>query len=107
MTVGIKSGKIFQNTKAFANSAGKLLSKVGAVGTVLSVGVIVYELENKTWDAYTVVNGTLLVGAGVATAFGAPVVLTGIAIYGVGDYFFDFSDKIEKAVGRTSPIWRD
>jgi len=90
LTVGIKSGKIFQSTKAFANSAGKLLSKAGAVGTVLSVGVIVFELENKTWDARTVVNGTLLVRAGVATAFGAPVLLTGIALYGVGRLFFRF-----------------
>lgn len=44
--------------------------------------------------------------AAAATFFTAPVVLTGIAIYGVGDYFFDIGDAIDRNVGRKSGIWK-
>lgn len=41
----------------------------------------------------------------VATFFAAPVVLTGIGIYGVADYVFDISGGIDSAVGRNSGLW--
>jgi hypothetical protein len=103
---GIKSGRIFQGVKSFTNSTGKLVSKLGPVGTVLGGGVITYEVLSGTWDTHTAVNTGLMIGAGVATFFAAPAVLTGIAIYGVGDYFFDFGGTIDKTVGRNSEVWR-
>jgi RHS repeat-associated protein len=102
----IKSGQIYQGAKGFFNVTGKLASKLGPIGNALTIGVISYEVGSNTWDAHTVVNGTLLVGAGVATFFSAPVVLTGIAAYGIGDYFFDFSGSIDASVGRRSGIWK-
>jgi len=102
---GVKSGQIFQGAKGFVNGTGKLVSKLGPVGTVLGVGVISYEVGTNTWDAHTIVNGTLMIGAGVAAVFAAPAVLTGIAIYGVGDYFFDFGDIIDNNIGRNSGVW--
>lgn len=105
--INVKPGKIFQGVKNFSKSGGKLVSKLGPFGTVLSAGVITYEVSTGTWDAHTVVNGALLVGAGVATAFAAPAVLTGIAIYGVADYFFDISGGIDKTIGRNSGLWGD
>jgi RHS repeat-associated protein len=103
---GIKSGKIFQGAKGFTNSTGKLVSKLGPVGTLLGVGVIGYEVGTDTWDAHTIVNGSLMIGAGIATIFAAPAVLTGIALYGVGDYFFDFSGGIDNTIGRNSGVWK-
>jgi hypothetical protein len=103
---GIKSGKIFQSAKGFANSTGKLVSKLSPLGTALGVGVIGYEVGTDTWDAHTIVNGSLMVGAGVATFFAAPAVLTGIAIYGVGDYFLDFGGVIDNNLGRNSAVWK-
>jgi RHS repeat-associated protein len=102
---GLKSGQLFQGAKSFVNSTGKLVSKLGPVGTVLGGGVITYEVMNGTWDAHTAVNTGLMIGAGVATFFAAPAVLTGIGIYGVGDYFFDFSGIINKNLGKNSGIW--
>jgi len=81
---GVKSGQIFQGAKSFANSTGKVVSKLGPYGTILGAGVQAYEYGTGTWDAHTIVNISLMVGAGVATFFAAPAVLTGIAIYGVG-----------------------
>ncbi len=103
---GIKSGKIFQSVKAFSNGASKIASKVGPVGTFLTMGVIGYELGANTWDAHTVVNIGLLVGAGAAATLSAPAVLTGIAVYGVADYAFDLSGKIDANVGRKSDLWK-
>ena len=103
---GIKSGQIFQGAKGFANSTGKLVSRLGPVGTALGIGVIGYEVGTDTWDAHTIVNGSLMIGAGAATLFAAPAVLTGIAIYGVGDYFFDFGGIIDRNAGRNSGVWR-
>jgi RHS repeat-associated protein len=103
---GVKSGQIFQGAKGFANGAGKWAKSLGPYGTVLGVGVIGYEVGTDSWDAHTIVNGSLMIGAGVATIFAAPAVLTGIAIYGVGDYFFDFGGTIDRNVGRNSGVWR-
>ena len=91
--------------KGFTKATGKLTSKLGPVGNVVAIGVIGYEAGTDTWDAHTVVNGALLVGAGVATFFAAPVVLTGIGIYGVTDYVFDISGGIDSVVGRNSGLW--
>ena len=60
------------------------------MGTFLGADVQAYEYGTGTWDAHTVVNTSLMEGAGAAAVFSAPAVLTGIAIYGVGDCFFDF-----------------
>lgn len=102
---GAKSGQIYQGAKGFVNGTGKLTSKLGPLGNVLTIGVITYEVGTDNWNAHTIVNGTLLVGVGVATFFAAPIVLTGIAAYGIGDYFFDFSGSINAAVGRDSGLW--
>ena len=83
-----------------------MVSKLGPVGTVLGIGVIGYELKYDAWNAHTAVNAGLMIGAGVATFFAAPAVLTGIAIYGVGDYFFDFGGTIDRNVGRYSGVWK-
>ena len=103
---GLKSGQIFQGAKGFANSTGKWASKLGPVGILLGVGVAGYEIGTWTWDAHTAVNITLMGGVAAATFFAAPAVLTGIAIYGVGDYFFDFGGTIDRNVGRYSGVWR-
>jgi hypothetical protein len=103
---GVKSGQIFQGMKGFANSTGKLVSKLGPAGTLLGIGVIGYELKYDKWDAHTAVNTGLMISAGVATFFAAPAVLTGIALYGVGDYFFDFSGGIDSTIGRDSGVWK-
>ena len=47
-----------------------------------------------------------MIGVGVATFFAAPAVLTGIALYGVGDYFFDFGGAIDRNIGRNSGVWK-
>ncbi|MFA0961215.1 hypothetical protein AB9P05_05385 [Roseivirga sp. BDSF3-8] len=71
------------------------------------MGVITYEVGTDTWDAHTIVNGALLVTAGIATVFAAPAVLTGIAVYGIADYVFDVSGMIDANVGRNSGLWGD
>ena len=103
--IPVKSGGIFQGFKSFTNSTSKIASKLGPAGTLLTVGVMAYEWKSDSWDAHTIINGTLIVGAGVATFFAAPAVLTGIAIYGIADYTFDISGKIDSAIGRKSNIW--
>jgi len=47
-----------------------------------------------------------MVAAGAATFFAAPVVLTGIGVYGVADYCFDIGGAIDKGVGRNSGVWK-
>ena len=101
----LKSGKIFQGTKAFAKSAGKVVSKLSVVGNVVGGSISGYELYTDTWDAHTVVNGGLLVATGTAIYFGAPVILTGIAVYGVVDYAFDISEGIDANFGRKSGLY--
>jgi hypothetical protein len=102
---GIKSGKIFQGLKGTTKWAGKVVTRLGPIGITATLGVIGYEVGTDTWDAHTVVNGALLVGAGAATIFAAPAVLTGVAAYGVADYFFDIGGKIDNTVGRKAEIW--
>jgi len=102
---GLKAGKIFQGTQSFVKGASRAVKALGVVGAVIGVGAAGYEEAIDTWDAHTVVNAGLIAGAAAATIFAAPAVLTGIAIYGVADYFFDFGEKIDNAVGRKSEIW--
>lgn len=59
---GLKSGQICQGAKGFANITGKLVSKLGPVGTLLGVSVAGYELSTGTWDAHTAVNIGLMAG---------------------------------------------
>jgi RHS repeat-associated protein len=105
--IGVNSGRIFQGVKAFANSTGRLTGKLGPAGTLLTVGVIGYEVGTGTWDAHTVVNGTLLIATGVATFFAAPAVLAGIVAYGIADYAFDISGAIDANFGRNSGLWKE
>jgi RHS repeat-associated protein len=102
---GIKSGRIFQQAKNLTNGLGKLAGKLGPVATTLTIGLQAYEYGTGTWDAHTIVNSTLLVAGGVATTFGAPAVLTAVAVYGIADYTFDISDKLDQSIGRKSGIW--
>ncbi|WP_299431047.1 hypothetical protein [uncultured Maribacter sp.] len=96
-----KAGKIFQGGEKLARKAKVL----GPIGNVLTTGNIFYEVVSNTWDAHTVVDGVLLVVAIGATTFGAPMVLTGIAIYGILDYAFDISETIDRHFGRDSGLW--
>jgi RHS repeat-associated protein len=105
--IGIKSGRIFQGTKGAVKGLGKFAGKLGPVGVIATVGVIGYEVGTDTWDAHTIVNGGLLITAGVATVFAAPAVLTGVAAYGVADYFFDIGGAIDSSIGRKSDIWEE
>jgi RHS repeat-associated protein len=102
---GATSTKIVNGVKG----AGKLVKRLGPVGNLLTAGNIAYEIKTDSWDAHTVIDGTLLVGtAVVATVAAAPVVAVvavGVAIYGALDYFFDIGDKVDAAVGRKSGIW--
>lgn len=100
-----KAGEIFQKAKSLSGGVGKFATKAGVAGSILTGGVILYEATTDNWDAHTFVNAGLLVGGVAATVFGAPVVLTGIALYGIADYTFDLSGKIDATVGRNSNIW--
>lgn len=101
-----KAGKIFQGGQKLAKlgQTGKVL---GFAGTALSVGTIAYEVRTDTWDAHTAVDGALLVVGIGAAAFGAPLVLVGLAVYGILDYAFDISESIDDNFGRNSDIWND
>jgi len=107
-----KSGKIFQGVKAFSKSAGKITRRLGVVGTALSVGVTAYEFGSDTWDAHSVINAGMITATAIATfatapaiVAAAPFILGGIAVYGVADYMFNISDKIDENVGRESSLW--
>ncbi len=102
---GLKSGNLFHGAKSLTNSAGQFAKALGPYGTALGIGVIGYEVGYDLWDAHTIINGSLMVGAGVASFFGAPVVLTGIGVYGVADYFFGIGGRIDKTIGRNSGLW--
>ena len=103
---GIKAGRLFQGIKRFANSAGKWAARLGPAGTALGASVQIYEYISGTWVAHTIVNTVLMAGAFLATIYAAPAVLTGIAIYGVADYIFDFDKMLDNNIGRQSDLWR-
>ncbi|MDR3022742.1 hypothetical protein, partial [Chryseobacterium sp.] len=83
----------------------KVLGRAGVVGTALTVGVTFSEYYNDEWTAHTIVNTALLAGTLAATVFGAPAILTGIAIYGIADYTFGIGDKLDSEFGRGSIFW--
>lgn len=97
-----KAGKIFHGTEKVMGKVGK----IAKVGPCLSAGTIGYELITDSWDAHTVVDGTLLVVGVVATLVdGAPLIVVGIAIYGILDYAFCISESLDREFGRNSDIW--
>ncbi|GAA0873417.1 hypothetical protein GCM10009117_25640 [Gangjinia marincola] len=96
-----KAGKIFHGAEKLAKKG----SKIAKVGPYLTAGTIGYEVLTDTWDAHTVVDGTLLVVGIAAASVGAPVVIVGIAIYGILDYAFDISEGIDETFGRNSGFW--
>lgn len=65
--IPVQSGRIFQAAKSFTSSTSKITSKLGPAGTLLTLGVIGYEVHEGSWNAHTFVNGGLLVATGVAS----------------------------------------
>lgn len=96
-----KAGKIFHGAEKVMKKAGK----IAKVGPYLSAGTLIYEGVTDTWNAHSIVDGTLLVVGIAAASFGAPVVVVGIAIYGILDYAFDISEEIDEHFGRESDFW--
>ncbi|SHK03108.1 hypothetical protein [Pseudozobellia thermophila] len=89
-------------------SLGRLTKPLGPAANILTAGVIYDEVfvSNK-WDAHTIVDGTLLVVGVIAAGAGAPIVLAGIAVYGIVDYFFDIGKGLDRTIGRDSGLWDD
>ena len=104
-----KPGKIYQGAKSWAKTASKFGKRAGVAGGFLSGGVIFYEATNNKWNAHTFVDFALLAGGVLAVIFlSAPVaaaVGTGIAIYGIVDFVFDVSDKLDVSIGRGTGLW--
>ena len=103
-----KAGKIFHGAEKVFKNAGK----VAKVGPWLSAGTIAYEIgdayaNDTTIQPHTYVDGALLVVGVAATAFGAPVVIVGLAIYGILDYAFGVSEGIDEVFGEDSDLWND
>lgn len=96
-----KSGKIFKTAGKFSKS----LKFLGPLGNILTLGTIVSEYKNDTWNTQTVVNGGILVIGIVATSFGSGPIVVGIAIYGLLDLVFDVGDGIDDVFGRDSEFW--
>ncbi|WP_395093596.1 RHS repeat-associated core domain-containing protein [Vaginella massiliensis] len=87
----IKSGEIYQKTKGFVNKTGKFVTKAGNYGNVASVAVgVVDVLDDGNIKASTVVNMSLL-AVGLAFPVTAPFILA----YGVLDFTFDISGRID------------
>ena len=99
-----KSGDLFNAAKSFGKRTGKLTSKLGPLGTGLTIIVVTDEILNDTWDAHTAINTGLMIGTVVATTAGAPLIITAIFIYGVTDYVFDIGTVIDNNVGRHSKL---
>ncbi|USD26882.1 hypothetical protein [Flagellimonas marinaquae] len=102
--IPVKAGKVYHNARKMAK-LGKMGKITGIGGIVFDTGMIGYELATDKWDAHTVANGALLVIGVGATLVGAPVVLAGVAVYGILDYAFDISEALDNAVGRQSGLW--
>jgi RHS repeat-associated protein len=92
---GWKSGKIFQNTKAFAKEIGKSIPKAAKKASYLSGAAIAYDLlDDGNLKSSSVVNGTLLT---IGLAF--PVTAPFIIGYGILDYSLGIGDRIDKHLG--------
>jgi len=95
-----------------ARFGSKFGSKIGAAGSVLSIGQILYEGASGTYDAHTFVDGGmlavtitgLLVTAGASAPVWVPIAGAVILVYGVLDYAFDLGGDLDKAVGRDSQL---
>ncbi|MGU9940275.1 hypothetical protein ACNFNZ_17050 [Empedobacter brevis] len=93
--IDVKPGKIFQNSKAFVNKAGKVAGKLGKVSTALSVASGAVDVfDDGQVKTSTAVNMTLL-AVGLAFPGTAPFILA----YGVLDYTFDISGKLDEKFG--------
>lgn len=91
----MKSGKIYQNSKAFMSKAGKVAGKLGKLSTTLSVVAGAADLlDDGNVKTSTAVNLGLLT-VGLAFPVTAPFVLA----YGVLDYTFDIGDKLDAQFG--------
>lgn len=98
-----KPGKIYQGAQKLA----KKTKFLGPLANVLTIGTIGYETATDTWDAHTIVNGGILVVGITAAAFGAGVIVTGIAVYGLLDLVFGISEEIDDVFGRKSSLWNE
>src|SRR5690554_73319 len=86
--------RLSQNAKANYNFA-KDLSKLSKAGNIVAGGTIIYDvLDDGNIKASTVVNAALLT---ISIAFPPSAVF--ILGYGVADYFFDFSGRIDSRFG--------
>lgn len=87
--------KKLSTTALGAKNFHSTLNKLGKLGTYATVAVIAVDvLDDGNIKASTAVNATLLA---VAIAF--PVTAPFIAVYGVVDYFVDFSGMIDEEFG--------
>jgi hypothetical protein len=92
---GWKSGKIFQNTKGFVNGTGRLISRLGPAGSILSGAAITYDLfDDGNLKSSSILNGTLLI-IGLTNPVTAPFILG----YGILDYSFGISERIDRKFG--------
>ncbi|MHA7059832.1 RHS repeat-associated core domain-containing protein [Aquimarina sp. M1] len=88
------AGKLSKSTK--------LLRKAGIVGSVLTAGNIVLDGSDGYLNTSSAVDAGLLVVGGIAAIVSAPaavIVGVGILIYGVLDYSFDISEKLDNKFG--------
>lgn len=96
--INMKSGKIYQSSKAFMNNVGKIAGKLGRLSTALSVLAIGADVvDDGKLKTSSAVNGVLL-GVGLAFPVTAPFVLA----YGVVDYTFDIGDKLDAKFGNVN-----
>lgn len=86
--------RLSQNAKANYNYASNL-SKLSKAGSIVAGGAIIYDVfDDGNIKSSTVVNTALLV-----TSLVFPPSAIFILGYGVADYFFDFSGKIDNRFG--------
>ena len=89
--INVKPGKIYQKSKTFVKSTGRFANRLGIAGSILTAGTIVYDVaEDGNLNPSSALNATLLV-VGLACPVTAPFLLA----YGVADYMFGLSDKID------------
>ena len=110
-----KSGEMFQKAEKWIKGGTKFGKYAGPAGTLLSAGMVWYEIENNKWDAHTIVDGAMVAVAGtiliIAAVTTAPVtgtaaaILMGFAAYGVIDYTLDASGWLDTNFGRKSELW--
>ena len=80
-----------QKSKTFVKSTGRFANRLGIAGSILTAGSIVYDVaEDGNLNPSSALNATLLV-VGLACPVTAPFLLA----YGVADYMFGLSDKID------------